>query len=660
MLVRSGSVSWPLILLLTIFLASGARAQETAKIEWRLENTFRYFKNPEDTARHRRVFEALSAEELQKPIQNIERRLATETGGRGWSEDIYKASSGFADRLAQEQCWYQPSACSDYVKPRSHKVLVKAAGVAAPCTWRVGTTTAVQSASCEKEVALSIPYPAGSEVSVTIDGRTIAPLPIKVRDVLVVSLGDSFASGEGNPDKPVRFDPSKTLDYGRDNDLKGFPVRSGIKLDRRIPVSTTANPQFQNGRAGWVHRGCHRSLYSQHLRVALQLALDDKDQHQAVTYVGLSCTGGEIIEGLFEAWKGSEISSPAELTRISQLSGASNAICGTEATKFATYDFSQGGAIPALKSVSLRTCKQATAREIDLVLLSVGGNDIGFSSLVANAAISVSVMVEALADMFGADIKITVPEAEARAQSLHAKYAAVADALKAVLHLKDASRVVFGAYPVMATTETGAACKPGNAGMDVTPFFTIQAEKAAAIETFMENTMTPLMRKAASDNGWRFAEAQRSWFQTHGICAIADSERGQAALADLNFPRRFEPAAVAAKTFARAETVRSSAAPVQSRRGVIGPAPHKEKWQNFKPDEFLPYASRQRWFRTPNDAFLTAHYHDNKFDTNELISLTRFSAYSGAFHPTAEGNAAAADALLAIAREALGRTPVPN
>ena len=34
-----------------------------------------------------------------------------------------------------------------------------------------------------------------------------------VEDVLVVAIGDSFMSGESNPDKPVSFSPSREMVY---------------------------------------------------------------------------------------------------------------------------------------------------------------------------------------------------------------------------------------------------------------------------------------------------------------------------------------------------------------------------------------------------------------------------------------------------------------
>ena len=77
--------------------------------------------------------------------------------------------------------------------------------------------------------SLMFPFPGASSIGRdrrARGGRRGRPL----RDVLVVGLGDSFASGEGNPDVPVRFSRDRTADYGdaaKDARLVGYPARVG-------------------------------------------------------------------------------------------------------------------------------------------------------------------------------------------------------------------------------------------------------------------------------------------------------------------------------------------------------------------------------------------------------------------------------------------------
>ena len=82
------------------------------------------------------------------------------------------------------------------------------------------------------------------------------------------------------------------------------------------------------------------------------------------------------------------------------------------------------------------------------------------------------------------------------------------------------------------------------------------------------------------------------------------------------------------------------------------------KWDPMNPAEWKAYVSRQRWFRTPNDAFMTGNFHVSaslmqsvlKTQTLSWVQVLLASTYSGAFHPTAEGHAAIADGLIGEVR----------
>jgi hypothetical protein len=86
-------------------------------------------------------------------------------------------------------------------------------------------------------------------------------------------------------------------------------------------------------------------------------------------------------------------------------------------------------------------------------------------------------------------------------------------------------------------------------------------------------------------------------------------------------------------------------------------------WTPYNPGDYQPYAARQRWFRTPNDAFMTGNFHVEAGLLTKLLKIEPFapfqlvlaSTYSGAFHPTAEGQAAIADAVVDKARAVLAK-----
>jgi lysophospholipase L1-like esterase len=84
-----------------------------------------------------------------------------------------------------------------------------------------------------------------------------AAVDVDLRDLLVVSLGDSVASGEGNPDGP------------------------GVR---------------------WLEKRCHRSLRSGAAQAAR--AVERGDRHTVVTFVPLACSGATIDAGLLGAYDG--------------------------------------------------------------------------------------------------------------------------------------------------------------------------------------------------------------------------------------------------------------------------------------------------------------------------------------------------------------------
>lgn len=106
---------------------------------------------------------------------------------------------------------------------------------------------------------------------------------------------------------------------------------------------------------------------------------------------------------------------------------------------------------------------------------------------------------------------------------------------------------------------------------------------------------------------------------------------------------------------------------LQERRGDIQPHFHRLT-QPFRcgkgPGEFRPYASRQRWVRTPNNSFLAAmtypaplYWFLEPSNIHDALWAVLSSVYGGALHPTAEGHAVMADAALVAARQLLNLPP---
>jgi hypothetical protein len=600
------------------------------EISWRVENAFRFFTDPSDTDLHRETFEALPPDDRRTPILSAERTLGR-TFERGW-----------AANLRGTTCWdgtrniHRCPSGGDYVNPQSHAVLVRLTGHDerddVRCVWRVfkadvrgqrGRSESVQTRPCHQAVRLTIPYPSGAVVTVSIGGAEIAAQSIKVEDLLIVGIGDSFGSGEGNPDFPVRFDRERSADYGPmgpDLVIAGYPARVGA-------WRALGDQFFEQENARWLDQACHRSLYSQQLRAALQLAIENPKR--AVTFLHLACSGAEITRGLFLRYKGNEwVPDPPEHSQISSIAIAQ---CGERRTKVMELPeaYHMRGKVPDLRGglLKLHECDRRRSRKIDLLFVSIGGNDIGFARLVANAVLRERSMLKRLGGWFGQVHGRR--EAERQLSELRERYRALKRALHYILHVpwNESDRVILTAYPPMALLEDGrSTCPSGKAGMEVFPGFYLNQRKATDSQSAADR-LNAVMRKAARRHGWTFAEAHREDFIGRGLCAGFD-EVSLSVADDLRFPRKING-----------------------------------RWVPYNPGDYRPYVPRQRWFRTPNDAYLTGHFHVTGqllqgLMRNRDIYWTQVllaALYSGAFHPTAEGHAAIADSVAAAARRVLER-----
>ncbi len=615
-------------------LALCAPAMAAPQISWRVENPFRFFTDAADAEMHRATYRALGPEERMAPVLSAERTLAA------------RHDDGWAATMVKKTCWtaaqnkFTCQAYDDYMNPSSHIAVASMAGLdeaaTLSCTWLTAPKGGGEirgkavTQPCNEPVSFEIPYPAGIGIKVEIGGREIAAADIKVRDILVAAMGDSFASGEGNPDIPVRFSRERSADYGKsgtNGDLAGYPARVG-------DWSQIGDKAFIAGNARWLDQACHRSLYSNQLRAALQLAVEDP--HRSVTFVGVSCSGAEVTFGLFLRYKGNEwVPNPPIL---SQVSAVAEAQCGKRETQALDLPeaYHINGKIPELRGgLVLRKCKQDSARKIDLVLLSIGGNDIGFSRLVANAVLSSESILRQLGGWIGEVHGQT--QASAQLTRLDARYKSLNRAIHSLLYVpwEQSDRIILTGYPGLALAGDGSeTCKDGRAGMEVVSEFQLSEQKLRE-GTWVADKLHRAMRDAASAYGWTFAETHRRAFIDRGICS-GSSEDGTRPSDELRLPRKLD--------------------------GV---------WKPYNPADYQAYASRQRWFRTPNDAFMTGNFHVAssllqkalKYDTLAWFQLLLASTYSGAFHPTAEGHAAIADAIADKARvvlEKYGQGPDPE
>ncbi len=626
------------------------------RIEGRLENPFRLFKNPEDTEMHRQAFLGLAGEEKRLPILAVERRLEERFGGRGWAEEVFNQTC-----YNQEGDRYD--VCPDYILPKSHRVVASLvrqkriwdfftgsrSSVEETCAWRLmaqdGKLLKEERALCRRPVTFDVPYPDGARLTVWTGAAMAAqPIEVKVRDLLIVGLGDSFGAGEGNPDAPVKFNDSRDFDYGKveiaatgkKEQLSGYPAREGgwRNIESR---------EFQRERARWLDRECHRSLYSHQLRAALQLAIEDP--RRAVTFVGLACSGSEIPQGLLlpkpvrECTPGDNFASPAQLSQLSE------ELCETvkRGTPMPAAIINRMPELRGLAEEDMRVtrCEAGSdspraglKRRIDLVFLSIGGNDIGFTPIVSDSVLSEGSIYRRLGVQMGAVYGGEV--ARKRADLVKQRFEALRFALELFfrVHAQEggSAPVLLTGYPHMGFDAEGMNTCGGEQGLVVFPPFQLNAAKVGKAEEFT-GELNKSLAGIAGEN-WTYVDGFRADFRSHGLCAT----NGNTAQEDLGFPRRIN--------------------------GV---------WSPYKPSEYQPYTPRQRWFRTPNDSFLASNMHAeniSNFGANcsglytglfKLVARKHWkpfqvflgATYGGAFHPSAEGQARIADEVVAAARGVL-------
>jgi len=118
----------------------------------------------------------------------------------------------------------------------------------------------------DHSVKLTVTTPAGESAS--FDSV------VTVKDLFIVSIGDSYASGEGNPDKPWEV----------------------VK------------------RAKWIDSRCHRSATAGPALAAL--AIEKDDPHSAVTFISFACSGAGLKEGLTGEFKKGSARLPPQLDQV--------------------------------------------------------------------------------------------------------------------------------------------------------------------------------------------------------------------------------------------------------------------------------------------------------------------------------------------------------
>lgn len=683
---------------LSVFQADPAASAH--EVTWRVENGFRFYKTAAPFDAYRAVAEDQRKSGTKDWILRTEQKLQHDSDWNGW-----------AFRSQEETCWERTgyvlineNLCEDYTMPASHRVLLsvtqtndeldKCTVVVSPdpvpafhgdddgrrrqlyAQRRKKIEGRQANVSC-KNIPIEVPFDAtdnkGVEVKVSIVGGSTpesSPLvKIAITDLLVLGMGDSFAAGVGNPDRPaqLRIDAGVTYDGG----TTILPVRRNGNSEATLADIGEAG-------ANWLDARCFRSQYGPQFRTALHLASDLP--HAAVTFLDLACDGARILEGLLHRKELDSGYDPNTPDPESQVGVASRLLCSAKRYETVAYRLrfaDEAGKCPSarpneiceysdrkyqreeISQTSMRVCDPAGPnpfrRKIDVMLLSIGGNDIGFAPMVGNVLLGDTKLSDHftryLATEFGMIYDAAL--AKTRLGFLYGKYKVLDAAIDRYLPLRSGSSkpIFLTAYPLPiddgeggvcgGTNENAAAARysvdlnPMFAGFSAPPSDSLNRLKAVAKTSCLLNIrrlgwfqggaaagpaldrLTDLGKMCAglaneaktqkAEIDWQYEFAFLERWQGHGFCSVSS---GGDAEESLSPPRYHDGNHLWAPPFQRLK----------------------------------PYASRQRWIRTPNDAFAISNWQTYPVRIRDRANLLAASTTS-AMHPSAEGYASMADAL---------------
>ncbi len=592
------------------------------QIAWEVRNRFRLFREERDFLLH-------AERGRDRSILASEQALELQSDGRGWARNMVNRLCIDLLGRVNEPCT-RDNVKESYLTPADHAVVVQLTGavpVGATCGWSFDDGDGPprqQTFDCAEPVNLRVRY--GRPTVATVDVSSGPDTPqrvatqIRVRDIFIAGLGDSIASGEGNPDRPISLSDegfcfrsylgTAAAQYYR-------PSRAGYKGGRACEAPDTL-PNWQRNAALWFNSACHRSLYSYQTRTALALAV--QYPHIAVTYLPLACTGATIADGLFGGQRARECP-PSK--------SASTCSAGVN------------GQLDELRDAVTAAKRRQPDRQLDLVLLSIGANDIYFSGLVADVIVDTKTE-RALFRRTGVVSSVDDSRA-ALTRELPQGFNKLRDALRPLVG--DLSHVVYVSYANPALASGGVPCPGGRAGFDIHPTFNADPQRLANVVGYVQNEFLPqlkalaqcqsgvLCRDPAADR-MTLVENHQAAFADHGFCARSE--------ADPQFDREcFSPKGESFDP----DIITSANQPMLCGRSA---------------GEYRPYLPRARWIRNANDSYFAAMTYPQGLpssmqpdDIHDATWGVLSAVYGGAVHPSAEGHAVMADAALPAAAAVL-------
>jgi outer membrane protein OmpA-like peptidoglycan-associated protein len=348
-------------------------------------------------------------------------------------------------------------------------------------SWSVDGT-ALPSTTCRASFDGRDDVPATVRLEVTDDtgARSASTVEVTPRDLLVVSVGDSVASGEGNPHAP----------------------------------STATLPP---GDEVWQDGPCHRSAWSGPARAARRL--EEADPRTSVTFVQLSCSGAAMLDVPPQAGAAPAPGAPDDPATGGLLD---------------EYEGVEPAGAAARPSQLSQLAELKGSRPVDALLVSIGANDVKFSDVV------IECLTTSATDLGPCHTSGTRDRLAARLATLPARYDALASALDALgvapadtylteyfdagsddlglpglRCILDAPTVglLLGSNPV---TGGGAFSRWAQAALGSG---LVTDDEAAWARDYVTAEINAGVRAATVAHGWRYVGGIAARFARHGYCA---------------------------------------------------------------------------------------------------------------------------------------------
>lgn len=342
--------------LVFIGVCTGARAQ----IAWEVVNRFPLL----SASAFDRISKLVGTDPvgMEMRLTQVEFRSAVRhlDGSSAWNE---RAGRYDVERLLSEQA----------------EIVARTGFEHGQCNWTLtksdGQVALSYASSCDKSAVMPVTLGATYELlAVRVGDSAKAAATVKTQRYLIVALGDSFASGEGNPDYPAMFKQSYSRQPPHD-----------WAVDQDYPVSALRVVSAQ-----WLGTDCHRSLLSWPALYALRTALSRADT--VVQFASFACSGAEVIDGFLLPQRnppgriGTALGGEDWFAKESQQEQLARLLCGGQ-------DLSQRNLPldddlrPYLEKYGNLNAKATTfrcenPRRPNEVLVQFGGNDTAFSGVV--------------------------------------------------------------------------------------------------------------------------------------------------------------------------------------------------------------------------------------------------------------------------------------